>query len=63
MPGMLCAINKEDKMNNNKYIIRIAIVITILTISIISCEDDPMKPYTANYHMRADSMVAKDTIN
>jgi hypothetical protein len=50
-------------MNYHKNIMRIAIVITILAISIISCEDDTAKPYTANYHMRADSMTAKDTIN
>ena len=49
-------------MNRHKMIIGYAIAITVSIISIVSCDDDPLKPYSTKYHMSVDSISAKDTI-
>ena len=50
-------------MNKHKIIIGYIVAINVLIISIVSCDDDPLKPYSTSYHMSVDSIAAKDTIH
>ena len=50
-------------MNKQKKIIGYIIAINVLIISIVSCDDDSLKPYSTTYHMIVDSIAAKDTIH
>jgi vesicle coat complex subunit len=50
-------------MNKQKRIIGYIIALNVLIISIVSCDDDPLEPYSTNYHMSVDSIAAKDTIH
>ena len=49
-------------MNKQKKILGHIIAISVLIISFVSCDDDPLKSYSTNYHMSVDSIAAKDTI-
>ena len=50
-------------MNKQPRILGYIIALNVLIISIVSCDDEPLKPYSTNYHMRVDSIAAKDTIH
>jgi vesicle coat complex subunit len=50
-------------MDKQKRILGYIIALNVLIISIMSCDDDPLEPYSTNYHMSVDSIAAKDTIH